>query len=171
MSIKELTLTSYFVIKNLEASEISIDGNSLNTLCASNDYVIERYSEAPWSDGNYRYIYKIYNSRQQESLIRVGKWSINSIKSNLCWNPSKWISFDLTDPKGNSCIDKRMPYTRVNSQQYQHYQDVVVSGAGVEGINRMLTLAKDMTKFDSWYYVLEDLMRKTIQNNHLAKID
>ncbi|RYY00589.1 hypothetical protein EON78_00725 [bacterium] len=174
MSIYNLTLVSYFVIKDQIATEADITNNILASLCKDNDYVIEKYKEEARKDGNYRFVFKTYNSKMNEAPILINGWAITEITSNLCWKPHLWMSFNLTDSEGNSSKDNKMPYTNSNDDYFRNSQDLKVEGVSFRGINRMIELAQKASAFKSWYYFLENLSLQKASldfNDKLRKLE
>lgn len=151
-------LVYYVVIKDFQSFHKSPDSN-VNELLKQFDYVIKISETAHAKDGNYGLIFKINKIIATDCAISINGWTIKAIKSNFSWKPYDWMMFDLVDPIGNSCWDRRMPYKNVNHPYWKEKgaQDVMVSGAGASGFNLMLDLAKRASQFKSWYYFLEHL--------------
>jgi len=160
-----MILDQYIIIKDLKAEQVLLQGNSVESLCKENDYVVERYKHETIGD-NIDYKYKIYKNNEIQTFINIGNWKIENLHSESKWVP-KILYFDLIDPKGVSSADKTLPYYWINSTSATY---IYVNFVGVFGINNLLKLGLEASTHSHWLSFIKARFLANATGKHNIKI-
>jgi hypothetical protein len=159
-----MKLLNYIVIKDLKATEVPLLDNTIEALCDTNDYVIEKLDRST-IQANHDYQYKIFQRNQEVPGLDVGKWKLKNIRSESRWTPTI-LFFELVDPTGRSSADKVLPYSWINNNRSTSMEAL---GTGALGFNRMLSLAKEAAKHTYWLSFIKTTFASHVAAEHIAR--